>query len=119
MATIDNRGVMVTGHGTLHAQQIAAGDHAHAQGGAGTEAGALAELQARLDELLERMREQGAAVPPGAEAAVVTVRDELARPQPNKMVVTAVLDKVSDAVKAVGSLAGLAKTVQDLAGAIL
>jgi hypothetical protein len=65
------------------------------------------------------MREQAGAIPQGTEEAVVTVRDELARPRPNKMVVTAVLDKVSDAVQAVGSLAALAKTVRELAGAVL
>jgi hypothetical protein len=117
MATIHNQGVMVTGHGVLHAQQLAAGEHAHAQGGA--DAASLAALQARLEVLLERMREQAGAIPQGTEQAVVAVRDELARPHPNKMVVTAVLDKVSDAVQAVGSLAALAKTVRELAGAVL
>lgn len=110
---------MVTGHGALNAQQIAAGNHAHAEGCAGGDAAALAALQARVDALLTLMREQADAVPPGTEQAVVAVRDELARPQPNKMVVTAVLEKVSGAVQAIGSLAALAKTARELAAAVL
>lgn len=118
MGTINNAGIMVTGRASLQAGQVAAGDHAHA-GAAGADGAALAQLQARLDELLAQMRAHAAVLPAGAEAALATVRDELARPQPNKMVVTAVLDKVKETVQAIGSLAGLATAVRELAGIAL
>lgn len=119
MGSINNSGVFVGGHGALHALQLAAGDHAHAQGSGGADAAALVQLQARVEELLARVREQAVLVPTGAEAALATVRDELAQPRPNKIVVTAVLDKVKETVQAVSSLAGLAGAVRELAGIAL
>lgn len=106
-----NKGIVVSGSGTLNAGAVAAGDHARAEyrgGGSSSTADELRLLRADLATLVERLR--------GAEAAGLADQDqlaetagqaeaELARQRPNKHSLLGLLGGLAAGVAPVATLA--------------
>ncbi len=118
-----NQGVVVSGQGVLNARQLVVGSNARidsivesAQPGVDK---TIADLRSQLDALLAVVRENRHCLPPEAESALVTVREEVDKLAPNKMVVTSVLGGVSEVVKSFGSLAGAITAVRELVALVL
>lgn len=123
MKSADNHGVIIAGNGVLNAKQLAVGAHARidsiVNASGATPASTIEDLRRQLDELLGVLRENSHCLPPEAGKAIQAVKEEVAKPEPNKLVVTSVLDSVSDVLKSFGSLTGAIVAIRQLASLVL
>lgn len=120
----NNQGLIVAGNGVLNAGQVAVGPNAridsivHFSSDAGQKR-TIEDLRFQVDELLAVIRENRDRVAPEAEKAIETVKEQVALPEPNKIVVTSILSGVSELVKSFGSLSGAIVAVRELVAVVL
>jgi hypothetical protein len=110
MSTEGNRGIIVTGQGQLHADAVAAGDHAQAivNKAHGDIAAAHGEdLAQKLDELMAALRAHSAELEAPEEVLESTAKlaEELKAEKPNKLTVNAILGGIVSAAQSVGAVA--------------
>lgn len=118
-----NNGIIIGGNGYLKAKQLAVGPGATIEVVFGSdespEQRALRQLRKELDDLMILVRKESAHLPSAAVNAVETVIKEVKNPEPNKLVVTSVLDSVAGLVTSFGGLSGAIVAVKELAAAVL
>lgn len=118
-----NQGIIVAGSGSLSGGQIAVETGAHITAGVGEGAVqtglTLEQLRKELDDLLQLVRRESARIPPEVVKGVEAVTKEVTGPEPNKVVVTSVLDSVARLVTSFGTLSGSIIAVKELAVAVL
>jgi hypothetical protein len=123
MNITNNQGVITGGNATLNVGNLVAGSNARIDSIVETSAAGrqktIEDVRAQLDELLAVMRENRDRLPPEAVNAIETVKAEVARPAPSKLLVTSVLSGVSDLVKSFGSLSGAIVAVRELVSVVL
>jgi biotin-(acetyl-CoA carboxylase) ligase len=108
-------GLQVSGHGSVQATNLAAGQHATAIFQAKPDPQrqeALEEILQRLDQLAEQIqREQSLADRESVAEAAATLKGEITREKPNRLTVSAILEGIGSAVK---SVTGIAASVEGL-----
>jgi hypothetical protein len=107
-----NRGVQVFG-GSVNAAAIVAGERASATVTAGDDP-RRGEILARLDELLRlvQVERDGGHVQERIRADATNVREELARPVPDKARVASIVERIAEGVKSFASLATAAHALK-------
>jgi hypothetical protein len=118
-----NQGIIVTG-GTVTAHQLVAGSNARAEsivnGSQGTANDkTIDDLRTQLDALLVLIQDNKHCLAPDAEKAIEIVKQEAAKPEPSKFVISSVLDSVSGTVKSFASLTSAIAAVKDLVALLL
>lgn len=118
-----NQGVIVNGGGTFTSKVTVTGANASFNGtvtdGVSRDDSPLLHLQTKFDELLVLLHEEAERLPPNAISAVETVANEARSAQPNKFLITTVLDSVSKLVTSLGHLSAPIIAVKELAAAVL
>jgi hypothetical protein len=123
MNITNNHGVIMGGNAIVDVGNLVVGSNARIDSIVETSAAGrqktIEDVRAQLDELLAVMRENRDRLPPEAVNAIETVKAEVARPAPSKLLVTSVLSGVSDLVKSFGSLSGAIVAVRELVSVVL
>lgn len=124
MGTQINKGLQVFGHGSVQATNLAAGEKASVViGSVGSDKDReelLSEIMLKLDELQSHIQNQPTL--PGRELvadSAATLKEELSKPKPNKLTVTAVLDGIGAAVKSVTTIAGCVEGLKAIISRLL
>ena len=118
-----NEGIVISGRGSLTADQVAVGRNAHAEkivsGPEGEQA--MRDLQAKIEALLLVLKEHQAKIPQAHEAmdAATTVAQEVAGGKPNKLTVAALLDGIATRAKSVSEVVSTVSAVKALFAAFL
>jgi hypothetical protein len=114
----DNRGLIVSGSGSVSFDVGAIGDGASAvknvHTGATTDESALATIRQQLQELTALMQQHGDRVQPETRAAVEQVANEAAKPKPNKLVMSSVLQGAAATVGSIAALGAHILKIKDL-----
>lgn len=118
----DNRGLIVSGNASVRFDVGAIGDQAsavkHVQSGSAAEELALATLREHLQELTALLRQHGDRVQPETRAAVDQVVEEAAKPKPNKLVMSAILQGAAATLGSIASLGSHFLKIKDLIAAL-
>lgn len=123
MNSTHNLGIIIN-NGSVVAHQLVAGSNARAEsiinGSQATGTGkTIDDLRAQIDALLALIQENKHCLAPGAEKAMEVVKQEVAKPEPSKFVISTILDSVSGTVKSFASLAGAITAVTELVALVL
>lgn len=118
-----NQGFIITG-GTVTAHQLVAGSNARAESIVNASQGTandktIDDLRTQLDALLVLIQDNKHCLAPEAEKAIEIVKQEAAKPEPSKFVISSVLDSVSGTVKSFASLTSAIAAVKDLVALLL
>lgn len=124
MNSTNNQGVIIAGNAVVHAAQIVTGANARIDSivhfsSDTSQTRTIEDVRRQIDELLAVIRENRDHLSPEAEKAIETVKAEVARPEPSKIVVTSILSGVSELVKSFGSLSGAIVAVRELVSVVL
>lgn len=117
-----NNGIIVAG-GTLNANQIAVGEganinirQANSSGPAGRD---LHELYMRMDELIALVRQDTGCVSAGVDTALEVARKEIATAEPDKIMVTSILDHVAKHAGSVSTIVSCLDGLRKLVALVL
>ena len=118
----NNRGLIVGGNASVSFDVGAIGDQASArknlQSGSPGEAMALAALREHLQQLTELLRQHGDRVQPETRAAVQQVVEEAAKPAPNKLVMSSILQGAAATLGSIAALGTHFLKIKDLIAAL-
>jgi hypothetical protein len=119
-----NEGIIVSGRGSLTADQVAVGRKARAQktvSGDALAADALRELQEKVEALVLALKQHEAELPQAHELtdAAEGVAREIGGGKPNKLTVTALLDAIAARAKSLTDVVSAVAAVKNLVAAFL
>lgn len=121
-----NKGLIAEGHATITVDNLAIGYKARAIKNVTAaqqtlDNKGLDELRQRLDELVAAVNEQAPALPDGRDVVTATegVAAQLADPNPNKFVLTTLLDGLASKVQSATTLAVAVSALRAAVGSFL